>query len=97
MRGYNVYPAEIERVLIGHPAVGLVAVGREPDEVKGEVAHAYVVLAPGHEADTESVLQYCRERMAAYKVPRAVHYVDTLPTTSSGKLMRRKLGTSDNQ
>lgn len=49
--GYNVYPAEIERVLIGHPSVALVAVGREPDKVKGEVAHAYVVLAAGHEAD----------------------------------------------
>lgn len=89
--GYNVYPAEIERVLIGHPAVALVAVGREPDEVKGEVAHAYVVSASGQEPDTESLLRYCREHLAAYKVPRAIHYVDALPTTSSGKLMRRKL------
>jgi long-chain acyl-CoA synthetase len=92
--GYNVYPAEIERVLIGHPAVALVAVGREPDEVKGEVAHAYVVLAAGHEPDTESLLAHCREHLAAYKVPRAIHYVDALPTTSSGKLMRRKLRDS---
>jgi long-chain acyl-CoA synthetase len=90
--GYNVYPAEIERVMIGHPAVALVAVGREPDEVKGEVAHAYVVLAAGHKPDTDSLLAYCREHLSAYKVPRAVHYVDVLPTTSSGKLMRRKLG-----
>lgn len=92
--GYNVYPAEIERVMIGHPAVTLVAVGREPDEVKGEVAHAYVVLAAGHEPDTESLLAYCRERLSAYKVPRTIHYVDVLPTTSSGKLMRRKLRES---
>lgn len=89
--GYNVYPAEIERVLIGHPSVALVAAGREPDEVKGEVAHAYVVPAPGQEQDADALLDYCRERLAAYKVPRAIHYVETLPTTSSGKLMRRKL------
>jgi long-chain acyl-CoA synthetase len=91
---YNVYPAEIERVVIGHPSVALVAVGREPDEVKGEVAHAYVVLAGGHEPDADTLLDYCRERLAAYKVPRAVHYVRALPTTSSGKLMRRKLRES---
>lgn len=92
--GYNVYPAEIERVLIGHPSVALVAVGREPDEVKGEVAHAYVVLVAGAAQDDEALLSYCRERLAAYKVPRAVHYVDALPTTSSGKLMRRRLRES---
>lgn len=89
--GYNVYPAEIERVMIGHPSVALVAVGREDDDVKGEVAHAHVVLVPGYQPDSEALLGYCRERLAAYKVPRAVHYVESLPTTSSGKLMRRKL------
>nr|WP_300047150.1 AMP-binding protein [uncultured Nocardioides sp.] len=88
--GYNVYPAEIERVLIGHPAVALVAVGREPHEVKGEVAHAYVVPT-GERPTVEELLAYCRERLAAYKVPRAIHFVDDLPTTSSGKLMRRML------
>lgn len=92
--GYSVHPAEIERVLIGHPSVALVAVGREPDAVKGEVAHAYVVLAPGCQADSEALLAYSRQRLSAYKVPRAVHYVDALPTTSSGKLMRRKLRES---
>jgi long-chain acyl-CoA synthetase len=92
--GYNVYPAEIERVLIGHASVALVAVGREPDPVKGEVAHAYVVPAPGSTPDAEELLGYCRQRLAAYKVPRAIHFVDRLPTTSSGKLMRRKLRQS---
>lgn len=93
--GYNVYPAEIERVLIGHPAVALVAVGREPDEVKGEVAHAYVVVTGERVPDVEELLRYCRERLAAYKVPRAVHFVDQLPTTSSGKIMRRMLRQPD--
>ena len=89
--GYNVYPAEIERVMIGHDAVALVAVGREPDGIKGEVAHAYVVLATGRSATESQLIDYCRTQLAAYKVPRAVHFVDALPTTSSGKLMRRKL------
>jgi long-chain acyl-CoA synthetase len=48
------------------------------------------VLTAGHEADTDALLEYCRERLAAYKVPRAVHYVQALPTTSTGKLMRGK-------
>ncbi|EHI43593.1 dicarboxylate-CoA ligase PimA [Rhodococcus opacus PD630] len=89
--GYNVYPAEIERILMEHVSVALVAVGREPDQIKGEVAHAYVVLAPGSEPDADELLTFCRRRLAAYKVPRAVHFVDSLPTTSSGKLMRREL------
>ncbi|MBA2946741.1 AMP-binding protein [Streptomyces sp. PSKA28] len=89
--GYNVYPAEIERVLIGHEAVALVAVGREADRVKGEVAHAYVVPAPGSSPSADELIGYCRQHLAAYKVPRAVHFVDELPTTSSGKLMRRNL------
>jgi long-chain acyl-CoA synthetase len=89
--GHNVYPAEIERVLIGHEAVALVAVGREPDEVKGEVAHAYVVVATGTTPTTDELITYCRLHLAAYKVPRAIHFVEALPTTSSGKLMRRML------
>lgn len=89
--GYNVHPAEIERVLIGHEAVALVAVGREPDPLKEEIAHACVVLATGHETSEEVLIAYCRTKLAAYKVPRAVHFVASLPTTSSGKLMRRKL------
>lgn len=93
--GYNVYPAEIERVLIGHASVALVAVGREPDPVKGEVAHAYVVPAPGTTPDPEELIAYCRQHLAAYKVPRAIHLLDELPTTSSGKLMRRMLRPAD--
>ncbi len=89
--GYNVYPAEIERVLMGHPDVALVAVGREPDEVKGEVAHAYVVPAGDCAPQVADLMAYCRERLSAYKVPRSIHFVDQLPTTSSGKLMRHLL------
>ncbi|MGQ4599823.1 AMP-binding protein [Nocardia sp. R6R-6] len=89
--GYNVYPAEIERVVAGHPGVAMVAVGRRPDDVRGEVAIAYVVPKPGVELSDSDIIDYCRGSLAAYKRPRAVVFVDRLPTTSSGKIMRRKL------
>jgi len=93
--GYNVYPAELERVIVAHPAVAMVAVGGQPDEVKGELAVAYVVLKDGARADEESILAYCREHLATYKVPRAVRFVPDLPQTSTGKIMRRALKTLD--
>lgn len=93
--GYNVYPAEIERVVAAHPDVAMVAVGRRPDPVKGEIAVAYVVARPGTNPDDESILEFCAEGLAAYKRPRDVVFVDELPTTSSGKLMRRKLADLD--
>lgn len=89
--GYNVYPAEIERVIGAHPDVALVAVGGRPDPVKGEIAVAYVIPLPGTALTPTEVSEYCRQHLAAYKRPREVVFVDSLPTTSSGKLMRRKL------
>jgi long-chain acyl-CoA synthetase len=89
--GYNVYPAEIERVLAGHPAVAMVAVGPVPDEVKGEVACAYVVRRPKDNTAAAELIDYTRDQLAAYKRPRQVVFVASLPATSTGKIMRRKL------
>jgi long-chain acyl-CoA synthetase len=89
--GYNIYPAEIERVLAAHPEVAMVAVGGIPDEVKGETARAYVVTAPGATVTGQELIDFCRSRLAAYKVPRSIQFVATLPQTSTGKIMRRKL------
>jgi len=91
--GYNIYPSEIERVLAGHPAVQIVAVGGRPDDAKGELAHAYVVLRPSSSVDAEALMAYCRSRLAAYKVPKAIHFVHDLPKTSTGKIIRRALGS----
>jgi long-chain acyl-CoA synthetase len=88
---YNVYPAEIERVIAAHPAVAMVAVGGIPDELKGEIAKAYVVLKPGTSASADEIISHCRRDLAAYKIPRAVAFVGDLPKTSTGKIMRRAL------
>ena len=91
--GYNIYPAEIERVIVGHPAVAMVGVGPKRDEHKGEIAKAYIVLRAGTTATAENIIEHCRKHLAAYKVPREVMFVPALPTTSSGKIMRRELKT----
>jgi long-chain acyl-CoA synthetase len=93
--GFKVFPAEIERVIAGHPSVAMVAVGGLPDELKGEIAKAYVVLKPGATADAESILTLCRAELAAYKAPRAIQFVADLPKTSTGKIMRRELKKLD--
>jgi long-chain acyl-CoA synthetase len=93
--GFKVYPAEIERVLCMHPAVALAAVGSVPDEAKGELAKAYVILKPGSEVSRADLVSHCREHLAAYKVPRALQFVASVPTTSSGKIMRRLLTEVD--
>ena len=93
--GFNVYPAELERVLCMHPAVALAAVTGVQDDVKGELAKAYVVLKPGADVTREALVEHCREHLAAYKVPRAVQFVDEVPITASGKIMRRLLKDYD--
>ncbi|MFQ5666405.1 MAG: FadD3 family acyl-CoA ligase [Candidatus Binatia bacterium] len=88
MGGFNCYPAEIEALMCAHEAIAQVAVIGVPDPRKGEVAMAYVVPAPGTTLTPESVVAWCRERMANYKVPRYVEVVDALPTNASGKVTK---------
>lgn len=96
--GFNIYPAELERAIAEHPAVAMVAVGSVRDEVKGELAKAYIVCRPGHDIDLAHIEAHCRERLAAYKVPRLYQIVPDLPKTSTGKVMRRMLQiTFENQ
>jgi long-chain acyl-CoA synthetase len=93
--GFNVYPAEIERVVASHPAVAMVAVGPVIDDLRGELARAYVVLRPGTSVDEAEIIEHCRPHLAAYKLPRSVRFVADLPKTSTGKVMRRELRTLD--
>ncbi|RKE36448.1 long-chain acyl-CoA synthetase [Paraburkholderia sp. BL23I1N1] len=89
--GFNIYPAELERVLAEHPGVAMAAVGRILDETKGELAKAYVVARSGVTLDVADLERHCRERLAAYKVPRLYQIVDDLPKTSTGKILRKEL------
>jgi long-chain acyl-CoA synthetase len=89
--GYNIYPAELERVLAEHDAVSLVAVAGIPDSLKGETPCAWVVLKSGQQADEQALLMHCREKLAAYKVPRRIVFTNDLPRTSTGKILRRAL------
>jgi HIP---CoA ligase len=88
MGGFNCYPAEIEGTLFEHPAVGQVAVIGVPDERMGEVGMAFVVKRPGVEASEESIIAWCREKMANYKVPRRVAFLAELPMNASGKVQK---------
>jgi long-chain acyl-CoA synthetase len=89
--GFNIYPAELEHVVASHPDVAMVAVGAIADDIKGELAKAYIVLKQGCSPSPDEISDFCRERLAAYKVPRQIQFVDDLPKTSTGKIMRREL------
>ena len=89
--GENVYPAEVENAIFGHPDVADVAVIGVPDEKWGEVAKAMVVLKPGATPDAQSVIAWARERIAGYKAPRSVDFVSAIPRNITGKILRREL------
>jgi acyl-CoA synthetase (AMP-forming)/AMP-acid ligase II len=89
--GFNVYPAEVERMLLAHPALFQVAVIGIPDERLGEVCCAYVVPKPDQTVTEAELIEWSRERMANYKVPRKVVITDSLPTTPTGKVQKFKL------
>ena len=86
--GFNAYPAEIESIMLTHPAIGQVAVVGIADERLGEVGHAFVVPAPDAEIDPAEIISWCRDRMANYKAPRQVHLTDALPLNASGKVLK---------
>jgi HIP---CoA ligase len=86
--GFNVYPAEVENLLLAHPAVAQVAVVGMPDERLGEVGCAFVVPRAGATVDPDELVAWARDQMANYKVPRAVEIVDSLPLNATGKVMK---------
>jgi long-chain acyl-CoA synthetase len=90
--GENIYPREIEDVLLEHASVQGAAVIGRPDEVRGEEVHAVLVLAEG--AGLEEIEQHCRERLAPFKVPSSWQVVDELPKTSTGKIDKKPLRES---
>jgi long-chain acyl-CoA synthetase len=91
--GFKVWPREVEETLYAHPAVRLAAVVGVPDDYRGEVVAAYVVLREEHRGrvDEAELVAFCRERLSGYKVPRRVELRDGLPISAAGKVLRRAL------
>lgn len=91
MSGWNIYPAEVENVLLHHPKIADVAVFAKYDERRGEIPAAAVVLKQGEKATEEEIIAFARERLADYKVPRAIVFVDSIPRMGGWKTLRRVL------
>ncbi len=89
--GMNIYPREVEEVLYGHPAVAEAAVFGVEHATQGERVKACIVLKDEHTADEHEIIQYCKERLADYKVPRIVEFCAALPKTATGKILKREL------
>lgn len=89
--GENVYPAEIERILLSYPGILEAAVVGIPDEKWGEVGRAYICTAPEAQLEKDKILAYCNEHLARYKVPKQIVFLHSLPKNDTGKIDRKKL------
>ena len=89
--GENVYPAEVESAIYGHPDIADVAVIGVPDDKWGEAVKAVVVRRPGASLEADGVIAYAREKIAGFKCPKSVDFIDALPRNPSGKILRREL------
>jgi len=89
--GYNIYPREIEDLLYTHPAVLEAAVIGIPDETRGEIPKAFIALNSKMQVDADEIISFCKNRIAAYKVPRIVEFVSELPKSATGKILKQKL------
>ncbi|HEU5319877.1 MAG TPA: AMP-binding protein, partial [Methylomirabilota bacterium] len=92
--GFKVWPREVEEVLYAHEAVKLAVVVGVPDRYRGETVKAFVVLNEGRRVAAAELMEFCRDRLSGYKVPRAVEFRTELPTSGAGKLLRRALRES---
>jgi acyl-CoA synthetase (AMP-forming)/AMP-acid ligase II len=89
--GENIYPVEIENVLHSHPKILESAVVGIPDDYWGEIVKAVIVLKPGKQATSEEIMEYCREKLASYKKPAIVEFVDALPKNAMQKVLKNIL------
>jgi long-chain acyl-CoA synthetase len=89
--GYNIYPLEIDDVLMGHPKILEACTIGVPDDYRGETVKAFIVTVEGETLTEEEITRYCRENLAAYKVPKVFEFIDELPKSAVGKVLRRKL------
>ncbi len=95
--GFNVYPQEIDEVLMGHPKILEACSIGVSDSYRGETVKAYVVLMPGETLSEEDVIAYCRKNLASYKAPRSIVFIDELPKSAVGKILRREIKRVDEE
>ena len=89
--GYNIFPTEIDDVLYSHPAILEACCIGIPDAYRGETVKAFIVLKPGEMLSADEVTAFCREQLAAYKIPKQIEFLDELPKSAVGKILRREL------
>jgi len=89
--GENIYPAEIENALFEHDAVADAAVIGIPSEQWGESVMAFLVLKPDHQVSEEEIIEFCRPRLAGFKIPRHIEFLDEVPRNASGKVLKKDL------
>ena len=89
--GYNIYPVELDGVLMGHPKILEACTIGLPHEYRGETVKAFIVVKEGQELTEDEVAAYCKENLAAYKIPKLIEFIDELPKSAVGKILRRKL------
>jgi long-chain acyl-CoA synthetase len=95
--GFNIYPKEIDEVLMGHSKIFEACTIGIRDSYRGETVKAYVVLLPGEKMTEEEVIAYCRDKLAPYKAPRSIAFVEELPKSAVGKILRRQVKQSDQE
>lgn len=93
--GYNIYPMELDNVLFEHPKILEACTVGVPDEYRGETVKAFIVVKPGETLTEKEVETHCRERLAAYKIPKLIEFVDELPKSAVGKILRKELRERD--
>ena len=89
--GYNIYPVEVDNVRFEHPKILEACTIGVKDEYRGETVKAYVVVKNGETLSEQEVINFCKERLAAYKVPKMIAFTHELPKSAVGKVLRRKL------
>jgi long-chain acyl-CoA synthetase len=89
--GYNIFPREVDEILFDHPKILEACTIGVPDPYRGETVKSFVVLKPGETLTEEEIIQFCKGKLAAYKVPKKVEFIDALPKSAIGKILRREV------
>ncbi|MGB4267609.1 MAG: long-chain fatty acid--CoA ligase, partial [Spirochaetota bacterium] len=89
--GYNIFPLEIDEILFQHPRILEACTIGVPDPYRGEAPKAFVVVKPGENLTKEEIIAYCKEKLAPYKVPREIEFIDALPKSAIGKILRKEV------